>query len=880
MSIVNGRSSSISSAGDKGPFMEDYSAYSVEELFQKFSIKDIQGVNQRYKQDALTAKHQLQNLVSEKYRDLISISDGIDEKCQRLELSLSNFAFKPANFVKFNSDSYSKLSYSMISEEHQQLKTAQKLTVLNDMIYDVLLGFDLKLQKRKFHQSPVVHTSKLIYYSKVYFTLESNFKNEIKSNSLLNSCFHSMKQNFNDFLKEQISCFNKSSNSFIQDSDKFEANQSFDINNIFSKTSLNLMDENEEFELDESVGESNDNPVDYVGELTETYDSNTLPIINYLVSYIILNTEGSSVSRSSVLFEFLQFRFDYLSSILTSMHVDSTNYDRVNFLNIFVFIENTFGYAANYFENQDFKNGLVKQLTKVTRNWSLGFDQYHNSKTSQRFNIDPITVKLPPSSLKDLKDVKRKFVDLIVSFFKELPVDKTVEVKASIHNLVFFKNLLISVKRIDIQCSELGFKSQITRLIAEDDENILVKILSMIISNVEESYKNHLSLISDKKDISLYGILTRGLSRTLPQSSTKEMSLFTTEFVDLISSNLTQYSDLITEASRNPTFSFRGPEEDVTKSIEGWFENNTKFLLLLETKEEPKFKFDLVELTSYLAKPLDETGVEVQWGKFSRKRMMDEFSGLTASLEKMFWTNIDEFICRISTLASENIEGKNIANIYAITKCLIMLKQNILLSTDDKVTVNERVDKINAGIEQCSNYIVETIPTLVDESSISFFDQFEAVFESILNTEESAIENFPSTPSLKLSALMFHLSTQFMNPNSSSYEKDYQNGILFIDNNNNIFANKKNEFINNILIPKAYEVILGKDIKLSKALAHLIYSNIVYLACFTSNTPNVPLDEIKSIADFEINDIDFKEISKSILEFYTASKNSYYPLNA
>lgn len=890
---------------------DDYASYSVEELFQKFSIKEVQNISRKHQHEAITAREELQKLVSSKYRDLIAITDEVTdtyEETKSLEVNLSDLAYRESKFINFNtSNNFSNFNKNLFLAEVNQARDSDKLRILDTVLNSTLLSFDLKVRScQSSSSSPLLHTSYFIGYSKIYYVLETLFSVELETNKLFRQSFDTMKQNLNNYLKAKIASYNISGNSlYAPDSDTYQENQNFTLSNILSKAPLNALDENV-FELEvETIdgGSSNGNNgsslSDGVEKLFELLNKNTLPIVNYLAAYIILNSgsKGTTLSRSSCLFDFLQLRFDYLNSILNQIDISLANsspsiFDKINFFQIFKFIENSFGYISDYFTSVDNKNQLIKHLTSAVKSWDvdkiLGFPNWFDEVL--HFNLDPVTVKLPKSSITDMHEFKERYIALVSKLFTSLtkvdsPQGHSFEAS---RNLVLFNNMIVGLKKTEVWCIENGFKSQLISLISTSSLNIATEGLYTLSESMKNLFKLHVEHLLYQQG-SVIDFIEHSLKSEINDDQCK---LFTSDFVSLINDDLGSYFNHITQAAINSSFSCSDTDNDIIKNLNVWFDNCSQYAVLLDANQRISQKpsiakdpsFDLYLLTQILSKPADDSGAkETKWGKFNKDLLMDEFARVLQSITEAFWTNTNVFFDRISQMQSEACEDKNLLKLYGMTKILITLEQNLAVTKLDQSKLEQELNKrIETGLVGAYQFILDTVPSLPDESSsVTFYDQFEAVIQSLLKDLEVDDFSLPSSPSLKLSTLMFQLSLKLLNPMNTSPLNDYKNGMIFFnENGKGLFETKKNSWITKELISQTvYQVVGSMNKKLPKSSVLSLYANVSFLACFDSENSVVETTEIKKYSEDDIDDIDFKEVAKNITQFYEACKNTYYPLN-
>lgn len=836
---------------------EDHATYSVEELFQKYSIATIQTLNNQYKADAEKAKNDLQQLVSGKYRDLISITDQINDtyECSKaFNLHLADFSFKSAKFVKFSSPEFAsfqkRLDFSTISD----LRQTETTRVINDVIFEKLLYLDTLLKKTYYKTSALLHTSNYIYFAKLYYILQTKYLSDIKNSKLTEDIFEKSKNAFLQFLTHQIAVYGLS-NKLFNDTDISSSFQSFDLSQVVSSNPLIYLEIDDDFEV---RNESKDigNALELHLDLPERYDQNTSPIVNYLICYILLTSKDISISRSTMLFEFLNIKYNYLKELLTKVNIDASNYNKINFFNVLRYIENTFEYINEYFENNDVKNPLVKHLTNSTKRWNILNDPFFDSSTL-KINIDPILISLPPSSLKDLRDFKTKFVKIISVFFDGLTINLKEHFDQLGQSLFVFKLLLVSLKKLELTCGNMGSRSQVIKLISDDD--MLFDIMKSISANCNQLYQNHLNAFSK----------LIALAETKYSQDSSEFNLFTSKFVNLVDDNLTAYYNHILEASSNSTFSF---EQDLVKKLHSWFHLNKELLLLFELSEQSDNKyFDLHEVTNYLS-----AETEINWGKFNKKKLIDEFTSLKSELISKFWEVYDSFYQELLSITDNRINESDLNGIYYSIKVLNSLKKCLSESGLDIPTIEKQLITLDSNISNNYGKIFEVLTSRPDQpSSISFIDQFESIVSSSAS-DGTASDEIILQVLAKLSSSVFKLASSLLNPDNDDYELDYKKGVVF-SSSDDIFKTCKNRWVEQ-LIESVYTMVKIEEVTLTKAI--VLHSCILFMKFFATKDPKITDEESKRISLVEIDSTELSRIADGVKEIYKASENTYYPLNA
>ncbi|CAH6721167.1 hypothetical protein CLIB1444_05S05050 [[Candida] jaroonii] len=376
----------------------DYTNFTIPELFQKLSIGEIQSLSSTYKTQAVDAKVQLQSLVSDNYRDIIGITDEINNThklTQNLSKSLSSLAYSKSNFV----------SFKRVSKSTRQIN---KKAIANIIIHDELTEFDLRL-----NNDLPSHTSEYVTYAKIYHILGTF--DAIKNNNLLKSKFERMKTRFINTLNDLISTYNVPLQSvYTRNSDTYVPSHHLKLSDMVSNQPVDVINESDlEFlDIDESSGE--------------------LPIYNYLLAYIIIT---GTITKSPALFHFLELRVKHLNKVIGILK--SKNWGtKFSPWKIVRYIENTMGYVSVFNQLSKFKLPLVLNDTD--------FGKFNNEAFKG-----------------DLSDLQTEINDFQATMMQQVTTIFSLLIASSELGdvMTIFINFMASFQKLSTWCEENGFKS-------------------------------------------------------------------------------------------------------------------------------------------------------------------------------------------------------------------------------------------------------------------------------------------------------------------------------------------------------------------------------------------------------------------------------------
>ncbi|RCK56214.1 hypothetical protein Cantr_05778 [Candida viswanathii] len=224
----------------------------VDEIFVKHNISQIQQLTKKYKSVIDSTKTDLHNLVGGKYRDLIKIAEDIDDMYQTsndIDSRIQQLSYKPTKFVSIYLDSYGKFDSYSRKQNALATKKQTRSIIVRNVINKKLNKLD---QKIRLGMSPLIHTSNFIYYAKVYYTIETLFKDIIQKDESIRLYFYQLKNNLNDYLEKELSCYNLPE-SIVHTNDKFKPSQRLNKNDLVMNNAQILLQD--DFDIDYDVDE-------------------------------------------------------------------------------------------------------------------------------------------------------------------------------------------------------------------------------------------------------------------------------------------------------------------------------------------------------------------------------------------------------------------------------------------------------------------------------------------------------------------------------------------------------------------------------------------------------------------------------------------------
>ncbi|KAK6456781.1 uncharacterized protein RJT20DRAFT_126833 [Scheffersomyces xylosifermentans] len=803
MSVPEAESTMIEGDGD------GIVAYStVDEMFTQLSVPQIQKLNREYKTKIEQTKADLHTLVGSKYRDLIKIAEDIDEMYKvtsSADSKLAELSYKKSRFIPFtNTNNHAKFNTLSRIKVAKDVKKNARLTIVRDIVNNRLQKLDLKMATNE-SGSPLVHTSNLIYYAKVYYTVETLFPDLLQENVHLRLKFLQFKNNFIEYLETELSSYSLFDNAvYGSTNDRVKSNQRLVLKELVNTRPMAL---NEDIEiLDDAYQEENyeandETAVDgfeneeYIQSKKESYSKVLPPIINYLIAYTIVNRTSDDLNTLSKIIEkFVSVRYTYLSSLL-EQSADEYDPTRINFFRIFKYVENTCSYLEKYLKKRN--SSYFKALKTVTQPWKasnlIGFRDWIDEE-DVRFDQDIYLIELPTSVSNDIDLTIHKLPTLIYTYFHRVvgfESSKSDTFPKILSSLLVFHNFFYDLIHLFDYTTFNESKSRLIDLITGSKSgNILVTLTQEMTKKIEEAYSQHYDqLISSESPISIISVIKEHFKENGSVPTDENLELFSSELSTLMDDSLEKYIKEISEIS------FSSSKDSVSESISKWFDKFTDFDILVDiSKESDTSRLNsfncLSNLHSYLSRPSNEAKQEILWGSFTNKWFDSEFSQLCNNMNASFSKCIAEFVNQLEILLQES-KSNDIESHYYLLNGLLSVKERILEFEGSKLNLEGSLGKIETLCTKLYGNLVESIPEK------SFYEAFDSFIEGVKLDQNT--DDLPTRPSLKLISLMYNLATEYLSAGGDKTKYKYEKLFSSI-HVKGIFKNSKDEWIRKRLI--------------------------------------------------------------------------------
>lgn len=351
------------------PTMQKLIEFSVDDVFARYTVPQVQRLHKDYHQDITKAKDELHLLVGGKYRDLIRIAEEIDTMsvtAHKIDNTLADLSFQSSNYVAFGNNKFSKFDSDLRKQNVKTAREQSKRTILNNVINNELIGYDLKLQT-----DSLKRTQSLVHLAKIYYTIEKLFGNILLSEDHSVTSYAKLKRNFVSYLEKKLALYTFTG-------DAVTNNSLLGLEDVIQKTENKQWLEDESFDfLSEEFDDDDYQYADTESSRSDTLTSaSSIPIVNYILAYIIVNHDGEETnSLQSITSKIINLKWAHLSSI-TKDALQHPNASNINFYKLFRFIESAAICINDYLVN----DGEIKTRLKQLKTWNasqlIGFHHW------------------------------------------------------------------------------------------------------------------------------------------------------------------------------------------------------------------------------------------------------------------------------------------------------------------------------------------------------------------------------------------------------------------------------------------------------------------------------------------------------------------------
>lgn len=706
---------------------------SVDEIFSEYSINQIKLLSDKYKTKADSAKSNLHNLVGLKYRDLIRISESIQDMYDLgivVDQDLSNLSYKPSKFINFNSNSFSKYNTLIRKNQVIEVQKNSKKPILTNLIINKLISIDSKL-------SLTIHTHEFLKFAKIYFTIENKFDDILNTNSHLKSTYDNLKHNFNQFLITNLSNHNILN---TQPNDSKRINQSLTLQDFYkSAHDFDIFDD------EEIVITENGYDQDYFyspSASSSSYYSSTYPIINYLLSYMILNKFPST----NMVENLIQMRYDYLELILLQVDFNKT----INFLPLLKYLQNTCEYVNLLLDlNSEFYEYLAK-IKSWNASDSIGYRHWLLDDLVI-FTNESYMVEIPKTLRTIIESKLNKIVSYTYKFIDDKMRSKQGDFSSINYPITLFSNFINSLKELQDYLESNDKQFLIIKYL--NDSSLLTEFCRKTFKIVHQNFQ---SFFNQK--------FQSGITNLESYSQNQSIQLFSEDMFRLMDTNMDQYISTVTRNTQT---------SDTSGFIREWFSYYTQFSKGFSSDNSDTFS--------------DKFTDQIIFGDFTGELINKSFANLAQESNSYFWDNIDRFCKLLSDKLSKKHEVKTVYNFI-----------DLLITTKSGINNFKPAESLNIMINECIrtcfSIIVENLHIVLESG---YFDKLsETSIEGFPNTPSLMI----TRALFNISKQFLFLDNETMDFNRGKLFIDLNSAPIFKESKNKMLEDFVEKLIDESLV--------------------------------------------------------------------------------
>lgn len=860
---------------------------SVDELFQRHLVRLIQKLYAEYLDQVGQAKDDLHSLVGAKYRDLIRIAEEVDQmslQSSQINSNLTDLSYRRSNHAQFGNCASSRFDAKMRLAKAQQARYLLQTTILNNVINNQIIGHDLKLRSNN-----VSSTASLVHLAKLYHTVTSVFLTTLGANPHMLKNFMSLRANFVSYLERKISsyCSNvpignlSSSNLILKQSDTWVEPQIMEFADVFDEDDLeDLADWN-------NLG---------LSSLGTGFVPQSLPIVNLLVAYLIVNCDTGRIESTEQLADrIIALRYQYFCDQLQSLNkCKNERIHDLNFLAIFSFIENTSLIIRKYLVG----NGFLEIQSRLIglKSWNpadlLGFHNW----------MDLRLISFPKDRYAALsQDFLSPDHSLLIAYLSYLKVylpqivndtAEGIDGLGATRKLQILNNAIASLRKVEVLTLQVDMESMAVALVSQCQ--LIPHLQDVVLSSVEKIILGHQSVLISE----IVPLLTQPV---LPNSGHEP---FTLEFVSTIDTDVGDYINGVIEvASLHDTLQSHHKSDTIYSCFSHWLAVQRSLLTLISTRSEIK---------SRLEKVFNKSGGETTkfglWGGFCFDSVNTKFDYTSNSLKSSLLEKLLSFKQALTEHMSANEYSSDVEVVFFSLTLILILRKNLSILQLPNSNLEAEID------DEVEHLYKKAFDCLL--SADNSLNPINVLSNQLITKSAYDSASIPTAPQMLVYSMMNHLASSLLHSEKFSESELY---LLYSDE---VFREKfvkvKNDWIRDNLVNKLgisqldideaiasaenpnveaelYKNGLGEkttesDPTHSKYLIPQIrqlFANAVFLLQFTNEDSNSSSDTTLDFlarkfaalsVDAALDESVVENIVKSVTTFYQAGKETYMPL--
>lgn len=766
--------------------------FSVDEIFSKYSVAQVQRLQLEYKSNVAQAKDDLHRLVGEKYRDLIRIAEdieGMSAVSRIVDTQLSDLSYKSSNYVSFGSNPLTKFDSLLRHAKAKSARSRSGKTILNNVINNKLIGLDLKLKTNMLKKS-----STLVFMAKLYYTIGVTFKDTLLQSPHVSTNLLILKKNFVDHLEHKIATARTGSESLLAESEIFH-----------SKPKLRQDDENEFDIYDDAYGDdeqeefSDSEESEYFLPFASKFNSSS-PIVNYIIAYIIVNRDNKKLnSLEKIAEKIVSLRRLYLEKCLARAleSVKAPGETKVDFIPIFSYIETTCLLTDKYFLSPEAaSNDVLKQLKSIT-NWNasdlIGFHNWFEEELISFRDIDcslPIPRTAIEQELSQFGSIAYNFSERCLNKFNN-QIDSYQSSERALH---LFQKFIGGLRRTEVLCLANSPTCFTVQYFAKDD--VTSRLLDFIQKQiVEVQIESHLGQLNLADENSIVQLVKREIEGTSFRGDIIHEP-FTQDVFDLMDDNMNYYIKSVVQLSSLNKHS-TGESKNISSeaALRNWFSKSLSLLRLLSPAEDSIPK----KIHSLLGREFKEVnGLSSSWGTFTKVHLQDVFSTLQETVLKSVIGQTSIFATVVDKLVQTYLHLEDSGHMMFLLRILLVLKENAKLISDSTI-----VPSIDQNISEICNTLFASLLS----SPISGKKLFaEYIRDGSLLVSDFDSATLPVRPHLGLNSAVYGIVQKLLD---CSHFNRYEMCSMYLnDSLTENFVAAKNEWIMNNVIAAMLESAL------------------------------------------------------------------------
>lgn len=833
--------------------------FSVDDVFARYTVPQVQKLHKDYHQDITKAKDELHLLVGGKYRDLIRIAEEIDTMsttAYKLDNTLSDLSFKSSNYITFGNNKFSKFDSVVRKENVQKARQASQMTILNNVINNELIGYDLKLQTDSLRR-----TQYLVHLAKIYYTIEKLFADIIPSNDHKATSYKKLKENFVSYLERKLARYTFTGDSLSNTSGLRN------VDDIIQKTQNTQWLEDETFDF---LSEEQDDEFYQYSDLDSKTDSITnassVPIVNYILAYIIVNHDGEATnSLLSITSKIIDLRTAHLQSLAKDAS-KNPQVSNTNFYKLFRFIESTAVCVNEYLAN----DGELKTRLKTLKAWKasqlIGFHSW--------FEVDDIRfdINMELSGSLNFEESLLTYYNnsglLLQNFISDLyqastSIDETAASTKVILSVIY--NFLSGASKLQALANYEESKCYTSESVFT--EKLISSIITSAFEHVEKASQSHLHNLTEGDSSVLLSL--NSLIRETNLDSCHDNDFFSNEIISSMEEDIETYlGNVLRLASLTSTKS--------EHSLSSWLLAMRS--ILLETKSHGDNNIKKIE--NVLNRASEGSSIKREASFFSNK-----LDGINQSIIKDLGVQLDVFVSGLAgELASDGNEEKDI--VFGVLSYILEVKQFIqkTLKSDSKSIVK----KIDDLLHELYDHILKSaLNSRIGDKTVE--ESLAATIRPPSTIQDTDLSRRADTP---VHSILFGLVEELLD--LDRFEQ--QRVISFFTNKDTaeLFSSQKKKHILRIVdeVLTAPQPNSDSDEngigKIPTAQAEQLLANILFVLNFTQTLTIKSNDEalqpylhkVNGVAELNIELSVVESIARGVSEQYKATKDIFLPLLA